>query len=35
LRKAYFLRVKLGPLERKLPRLGIHIVLNFLILKTF
>jgi hypothetical protein len=25
LRKAYFLRVKLGSLERKLPRLGIDI----------
>jgi hypothetical protein len=24
LRKAYFLRVKLGSLERKLPRLGIE-----------
>jgi hypothetical protein len=29
LRKAYFLRVKLGSLERKLPRLGIDIFLNF------
>ena len=27
--KAYFLRVKLGSLERKLPRLGIDIFLNF------
>jgi hypothetical protein len=35
LRKAYFLRVKLGSLERKLPRLGIDIFLNFLTLKTF
>ncbi len=35
LRKAYFLRVKLGSLERKLPRLGIDIFLNFLSLKTF
>ena len=35
LRKAYFLRVKLGSLERKLPRLGIDICLNFLSLKTF
>jgi hypothetical protein len=29
LRKAYFLRVKLGSLERKLPRLGIDIFLIF------
>ncbi len=35
LRKAYFLRVKLGSLERKLPRLGIDIFLNFLTLKAF
>jgi hypothetical protein len=35
LRKAYFLRVKLGSLERKLPRLGIDIFLNVLTLKTF
>jgi hypothetical protein len=35
LRKDYFLRVKLGSLERKLPRLGIDIFLNFLTLKTF
>jgi hypothetical protein len=35
LRKAYFLRVKLGSLERKLPRLGIDIFLNLLTLKTF
>ncbi len=33
--KAYFLRVKLGSLERKLQRLGIDIFLNFLTLKTF
>jgi hypothetical protein len=33
--KAYFLRGKLGLLERKLPRLGIDIFLNFLTLKTF
>ena len=35
LRKAYILRVKLGSLERKLPRLGIDIFSNFLTLKTF
>jgi hypothetical protein len=35
LRKAYFLRVKLGSLERKLPRLGIDIFFNFLTLQTF
>jgi hypothetical protein len=35
LRKAYFLRVKLGSLERKLPRLGIDIFLNFLTLRHF
>jgi hypothetical protein len=34
LRKAYFLRAKLGSLERKLPRLGIDIFLNFLTLKS-
>ncbi len=35
LRKAYFLRVKLGSLERKLPRLGIDIFLNFWHLRHF
>ena len=35
MRKAYFLRVKLVSLERKLLRLGIDIFLNFLTLKTF
>jgi hypothetical protein len=35
LRKAYFLREKLGSLERKLPRLGIGNFWNFLALTTF